>query len=328
MDREALRARLLGTMDLRLGAQQLPPLDSARAESLLAYLLLHRDAPQPRQRLAFLLWPDSTERQAQTNLRKVLHTLRRALPDADCLIEVGPRMLRWHADAPIELDVEQFEGALAEGRLEEAVERYGGELLEGRYDEWLLDERERLAALHLEALEGLARRHEQNRRWPEAIRCTERLVAHDPLREESHRLLMQLCQASGDRARAVRAYHVCATTLERELGIEPAPETRTLYESLVAAAPIGAAPLEPAPTVPSKSAVRRNAPETSPFVGRSAELARLTAAWSEAASGRAQLVLVTGEAGVGKTRLVDELRAHEGAVTVEARAYPAEGPLA
>jgi DNA-binding SARP family transcriptional activator len=85
-----LRARLLGPVDLRSGAQQLAPLESARAESLLAYLLLHRDAPQPRQRVAFLLWPESTEAQAQTNLRKVLHVLRRALPDADRLIETGP----------------------------------------------------------------------------------------------------------------------------------------------------------------------------------------------------------------------------------------------
>jgi len=80
---EAMRARLLGPLDLRLGEQQLPPLDSARAESLLAYLLLHRDAPQSRQRLAFLLWPGSTERQAHTNLRKVLYNLRRALPGAE-----------------------------------------------------------------------------------------------------------------------------------------------------------------------------------------------------------------------------------------------------
>ena len=97
----ALRARLLGPMDLQLDDRPLPPLDSARAESLLAYLLLHRDAPQPRQHLAFLLWPGSTEGQAQTNLRKVLHTLRRALPDADRLIEIGPRTLRWRADVPL-----------------------------------------------------------------------------------------------------------------------------------------------------------------------------------------------------------------------------------
>jgi hypothetical protein len=66
MGRPVLRARLLGPMDLRFGERQFPPLDSGRAESLLACLLLHRDAPQPRQRLAFLLWPDSAEGQAHS----------------------------------------------------------------------------------------------------------------------------------------------------------------------------------------------------------------------------------------------------------------------
>ena len=76
-------------MDLRRGGQPLPPLDSAGAESLLAYLLLHGNAPQQRQHLAFLLWPGSTERQAHTNLRKVLHNPRRALAGADRWIEIG-----------------------------------------------------------------------------------------------------------------------------------------------------------------------------------------------------------------------------------------------
>ncbi|HEX2104765.1 MAG TPA: AAA family ATPase [Solirubrobacteraceae bacterium] len=312
-------------MDLRLGDRALPPLDSARAESLLAFLLLHREAPTPRQRLAFVLWPDSTERQAHTNLRKVLHNLRRALPDADRFIQIGPRTLQWRADSPLWLDVEHFERAVTEGRLGEAVETYAGELLEGRYDEWLADERERLAGLHLEALERLAREHEQAQRRSEAVRCAEQLVAHDPLREESHRLLMRLCRASGDRARAVRAYHSCATTLERVLGIEPSPETRALYESLVSGAPPRAGAPEVALASPAASG---RAPGTSPFVGRADEQARLTAVWRAAAAGQAQLVLVSGEAGVGKTRLVEELRARAGAVTVEARAYPAEGRLA
>src|SRR5215217_5350893 len=116
MPEQALRVRLLGGLDLRLGDQRLPPLDSARAESLLTYLLLHRDAPQPRQRLAFVLWPDSTERQARTNLRHVLHNLRRALPDADRFIDAGPRTLHWRPDAPMWLDVAVFERAIAEGR--------------------------------------------------------------------------------------------------------------------------------------------------------------------------------------------------------------------
>jgi hypothetical protein len=118
--------------------------------------------------------------------------------------------------------------------------------------------------------------------------------------------------------------HVCATTLERELGIEPSPETRAVYEPLIAAAPVGAG----APASAAAAAARTKAPETSPLVGRAGELARPTGTWRAAAGGRAQLVLVTGEAGVGKTRLVEELRGHAGAAAVEARAYPAEGTLA
>ncbi|HET6868313.1 MAG TPA: AAA family ATPase [Solirubrobacteraceae bacterium] len=307
-----LRARLLGTLDLRLADEPLAPFESGRLESLLAYLLLHRDAPQPRQRLAFRLWPDSTERQAQTNLRKVLHNLRRALPDADQWIEVTPRTLQWRVEAPLWLDVEQFQRAIAEERLEEAVDLYGGELLEGRYDDWLTEDRDRLAGLYVEALEQLARRLGRERRWADAIRFAERLVAQDPLREDSHRLLIRLCHTAGDRARALRAYHVCATTLERELGAAPSPETRELYEALLDS---------PA----DEAAV---AAGTSPFIGRTAELARLRAAWREAAAGRAQFVLVSGEPGIGKTRLVDELRGRAGAVTVEARAYAAEGAVA
>src|SRR4029453_950169 len=119
-----LRIRLLGELDLRHGDVPVPPLGSARAESLLAHLLLHREAAQPRQRLAlllwpgspethartklrhllraapprrrlaFLLWPDSSESQARTTLRPLLHVLRRALPDADRFLEVTPRTLR------------------------------------------------------------------------------------------------------------------------------------------------------------------------------------------------------------------------------------------
>jgi DNA-binding SARP family transcriptional activator len=73
-------------------------------------LLLHRDAPQQRQHLAFLLWPSSTERQAHTNLRKVLHNLRRTLPGADRWIEIGLRTLQWRPDAPLWLDVEHLSG--------------------------------------------------------------------------------------------------------------------------------------------------------------------------------------------------------------------------
>jgi DNA-binding SARP family transcriptional activator len=317
---EALTVRLLGELDLRLGDIPLPPLESARAESLLAYLLIHRGAPQPRQRLAFLLWPDSTEAQARTNLRHVLHKLRRALPDADRYLAITPRTLGWRPDAPLRLDLAAFEEALARADeaadsvedLEAAVAAYAGDLLEGNYDEWLLEERERLRDRHRGALDRLSLLLAQRGDTARAIVHAERLLRHEPLREGTCRLLMRLHDARGERARALRVYHACAAALERDLGVEPSERTREAYEALLP----GAAESEP---------------ERAVFVGRAPERQRLTALWREARRGRAQLVLVSGEAGIGKTRLVEELRtfcAHRGAATVEARSYPAEGTLA
>ncbi|MGH2532664.1 MAG: ATP-binding protein [Thermomicrobiales bacterium] len=325
-----LRIRLLGEFDVRRGEAPLPPFESARAESLLAYLLLHPDAPRSRQHLAFLLWPDSTESQARTNLRHLLHTLRRALPDPDRFLEITPRTLRWRVDAPYWLDVAAFAEAAARAEREaadggfaaprEAVELYTGDLLEGRYDEWLLDERERLRQHYLDALARLTALCEASGDHTQAIRYAERFLRHDPLREETYRLLMRLHDARGDRARALRVYHVCAATLERELGVEPSARTRETYEALLS--PTGE------PAVIEDRAGRIAGP---PLVGRAPERARLTTLWRTAEGGRAQLALVTGEPGIGKTRLVEEFRswcAHRGAVTANARSYSAEGALA
>ena len=315
-----LRVRLLGGVDLRLGETPVPPLDSGRAESLLAYLLLHRDAPQQRQHLAFLLWPDSTEAQARTNLRHVLHNLRRALPEADRFIDVRSRTLQWRPGAPLWLDVAAFEQAVADGQLAEAVETYAGDLLEGAYDDWLLEERARLAQLHADALEQLVRELEGEGRWSEAIRYAERLLRRDPLREDIHRLLMHLHDSVGDRARPSRLPRARGQP-QRELGVEPSAETRAAYEAL----------LPVASDLTTTGGARVPPLGSPPLVGRAEERARLTALWRTAERGSAQLALVSGEPGIGKTRLVDELRAwcaHRGAVTAEARAYPAEGAMA
>jgi hypothetical protein len=99
--------------------------------------------------------------------------------------------------------------------------------------------------------------------------------------------------------------------LQRELGIEPSAATRAVYEAVLDATPSDAADIAGA----------------SPFIGRRDELHTLRAVWHDAAAGRAQLVLVSGEAGIGKTRLLDELRGQTAAVTAEARAYPAEDSI-
>jgi AAA ATPase domain/Bacterial transcriptional activator domain len=133
---------------------------------------------------------------------------------------------------------------------------------------------------------------------------------------------MRLHDARGDRARALRTYHACAAVLERELGVEPSAATRRAYEALLPP------PGEPADERPAERSERLARP---PLVGRAAQRAQLTGLWRAVEHGGGRLVLVVGEPGAGKTRLVEELRswcAHRGAATAEARSYPAEGALA
>ena len=290
--------------------------------SLLGYLLVHRGVPQPRQRLAFLLWPDSTEAQARTNLRKVLHTLRRALPDADRFIEVTPT----HA-------------ALARGRArtgststsssgrsppiacEEAVDAYAGDLIEGSYDDWVLEERERLRDRYLDALERLRRRLEEREEWAAAIRCAERLAPRRPAaRGRAPGADAPARRARRPSARAARLSRVrrdaCSASSASSRRRRRARRTRRCCW--------------PMPNRDRRAPARPRRPGRRSS-GARRERARLAALWRSARRGSAQLVLVTGEPGIGKSRLVEELRswcAHAGAVCAEARAYPAEGAVA
>ncbi|MDQ3986676.1 MAG: AAA family ATPase, partial [Actinomycetota bacterium] len=323
-----LNVRLFGELDLRLGDERLPPLDSARARSLLAYLLLNDHAPQSRQRLAFLLWPDSTEGQARTNLRHLLHTLRRASPTLDRFLDVTSQTLRWRPDAAYWLDVSAFEAALARAdagsddglaALREAASYYTGDLLDGCYDEWLIETRERLRDRYIAALQRLSNLLADRGEHAEAMRLGRELLRSDALNEDTYRLLMRMHDAADDRAGAVRVYHECVSTLQRELGVEPSAATKEAYARLMRSEHRSS---EPEP--------ERGRVTAAGLVGREPEWDQLTDSWKDAERGRARLVLVTGEPGVGKSRVVEELAtwcAHRGAVVGQARSYPTEGEL-
>ena len=327
--KSGLEIRLMGELELRLGDGVLPRLESGRAESLLAYLMLRRGAPLARHHVAFRLWPESTEAQAKTNLRHVLHTLRHALPNPDELVEITARTLTWRADAPVRVDLDQFHEALRRSEetdgdercniLEAAVALYRGDLLEGFYEEWLSEPREQLRQRYLGALERLVRVEADRGRTLRAIAWAERLLRSDPLREETYRTLMELHADGSDRARALRIYHQCAATFERELGVEPSALTRALYERL----------LPPASSdLRSSKATRVHDPA---LVGRESEFARMMQAWHRAAGGSARMLLIAGEAGIGKTRLLQALRSAVvtgPTIALEARSYAAEGALA
>src|SRR5262245_39315441 len=177
-----LRLQLLNHFQLIYDDVPVTAINQARMQALLAYLVLHRDAAVPRQHLAFLFWPDTSEAQAHTNLRQLLHHLRRAWPGVDDFVQIDPKPLQWKPTAAFELDVMTFEQTLAQAAeamqtgqftvartlLGQVVDHYSGDLLPACYEEWLLAERERLHQRFLDALAQLVARCEAERDYPAA----------------------------------------------------------------------------------------------------------------------------------------------------------------
>ena len=327
-----LNIRLLGGWQLEHGSIQEGSPPSPRLQALLAYLLLHQDAPQSRAHLAYLLWPDSEEAQARTNLRQALHYLRRWLPDADRFVGFEGRHLHWRAGAPCTLDVRSFEQACTHARtaqaegnpaearacLERAVQLYRGDLLPELYEAWLEPERERLCQMFAAALEDLAGLSERQGDYQTAVPFAQQLVRHDPLNEASYRRLIRLHAHCGEWAKALRVYRECVATLERELAVEPSAGTQALH------AQVTQQQVTPAPALESNA-------DAPPFVGRQEAWSHLQEAHRAAMLGRPALMLVKGESGIGKSRLAGEfargVHANEVA-TAATRCYAAEGALA
>ena len=322
---ERLRVRLLGNAELGVGTTAVGAFASARLQSLLGFLIVHRDSPQPRERVAVALWPDLPEAQARAHLRQALHILRQALPEPDRFLRADSRTVQWAPEAPADVDVALFEsaqgaeGSAAREELERAALLYGGDLLPGCRDGWVEPERQRLRRLYAHLLEQLATLADEQGDGDAAVGHAQRLLELDPLDESTYRRLMRLHARAGERARALVVYHACVSALGRELGVSPSAETAELYERLIADSG-GSAGVRPATA--EVAAV--------PVIGRDREWDQLVRCWQATAEGRAQLVLVRGEAGIGKSRLVEDFRAwcaRQGVSTASARVYEAEGSL-
>ena len=333
-----LTIRLLGECQFIYDGDVVTGLQTKRLRSLLGYLLLHAGQQLSALQLAFLFWPDSTEKQARTNLRRLFFNLRQTFPQSDEFLDRGDHSVQWRADSGYTLDVEQFKTNLDEATnllaaedfgpardaLEVAIETYSGDLLPDSYDDWILVHREELRQRYLGALEQLMDLLEGDGDYRTAIRYGELLLREDSLREKPYRTLMRLHALNGDRAGALRIYHACASELERELGVEPDAETTGLYERLLQS---GAA--TGAPDVGGARSI--HTAEDGQLVGRQTERRSLFSAWRTAAGGRATFVLINGEAGIGKTRLAEELYRWAGQLGIRAargRAYAASTTLA
>lgn len=244
---QPLHIQLLGDFQLMSGDTPVT-VATPRLQSLLAYLVLHRSVPQKRSHLAFLLWPNSTEAQAHSNLRKLLYQLRQVLPDSEHFLSIDRHNVWWCAsssEVTWTLDVLSIEEAIAEAKqvtqdtavqrqaLQHAIDLYRGKLLRDCYDEWVPLEQERVQQMFFEAAKCLLVILEQERDYDSAIKITQRLLLYDSLDEAIYRDLMRFYALRGNRGAALRTYQMCATVLERELGITPGEATRQVYEALL-----------------------------------------------------------------------------------------------
>jgi DNA-binding SARP family transcriptional activator/tetratricopeptide (TPR) repeat protein len=288
-------------------------LHSARTLALLAYLVLEADTVHSREKLAELLWGESPEPRARQSLRQALYSMRRMLGTDAFAMSRGT--VSFEPGLDIWVDVVAFQ-SLAVGSadgdalddMRRASDLYRGLLLEGlelsecpTYDEWLFFQRDSLEQQAMTTLQNLVDGLLEEGDPQDVLAYAQRLVLLDPLHEGAHRRLMRIHGALSDRDSVRRQYRLCADVLEHELGVTPAAETEALYRQLIS--------VQPTPTI-----VRERRPPaqpkeetlTLPFLGRAQDLAVLGAQFDRALKGQGRLVLVSGEAGVGKTRLVEE----------------------
>lgn len=300
MAQEPLRVHAFGTLRLSVGERPVVFATIPKVVPLFAYLLLHRNVALAREVVAYALWPDDTETDARANLRRHLHQLLRVLPPAATqtpwLLAQG-RTIRLNPAAPIWLDCDVFERGVRHLRKREAaIDLYTGDLLESIDEEWLIGERERLRALYVQTLARMLDDAIAGGDREAVIRHARGLLRGDPLREDALRRLMLARNELGDRAGALGEYEAFTRRLDTELGVEPAPETQALYDVIRRPASVrGAEPRDPGD--------RRDA---LPFVGREMQVAMLLRRWETVARAEGGAFIVSGEAGVGKSRLAQE----------------------
>jgi predicted ATPase/DNA-binding SARP family transcriptional activator len=325
--------------------------DTRKAVALLAYVAI-TDEFQSRDTLAALLWPEMGDERARAALRRTLSSTRAVVGDDALYVTRDGLSLN---GKEVWCDAVAFEEAVAAtgrhshtgspcleclSQLEPAVALYRDHFLSGfslrnsaAFDDWQLVVGEHLRRAYSSALAWLVQAHSQSGEFEKAIDLARRWLAVDPMREEAHRWLMQLHSWSGARDAALRQYREAVRILEEELGVGPLPETTALYEAiqqgrlappvmLTPPAPIVASPL--APPLPN---LLIGPPS---LVGRDSAWEALQNAYSEVA-GSGRLAAVVGEAGIGKTRLVETFLEHVrdlGATTVTASCYEGEANLA
>jgi DNA-binding SARP family transcriptional activator len=334
-----LAITMLGGFRVQCGEERrVVDLPSRPVASLFAYLLVHPGYVFQRAELAPRFWPDVPSENARGSLREALRDLR-------ALFETWPEDKRQrfvsnadHSDLCLQpgpnwwVDIWAVEEALATAEhqapgspewfaaLERAASLYGGRLLPDLEEEWCYTEQDRLQVKMLEAIYALARAYLDREQYDKAGRWGRRGLEIEPADEACHRVMIELYLQRRQLAQAMRQYSECRRLLE-ELDSLPDDETQALYQEIERRLSADAGvPVPPVPPLPGWGG---------PMVGRERELHALQTAWHQARNGAGSLVLISGELGIGKSRLglaLIQEATRTGALALYAPAFEAEAP--
>ncbi|MEM7133244.1 MAG: tetratricopeptide repeat protein [Chloroflexota bacterium] len=271
-----------------------------KSQAILAYLATTQKE-HSRHALAGLFWGDRSEEKAKNSLRVAINGLRKKIPDhlsitrqtlsldqkSDLLLDIG--QLAEVADVQYRVDL---------SHLAQATTVYRGDFLDGfaledapEFAEWLSQQRSYWRQIALQSLTNLVEHYLTDENYGEALRVLNRHLEIDPCSEEAHRRAMTAYSRKGDIAAALNQYRRCEEALSQILGVEPSPETVSIYTSLESAK------RRPKPSLPSS-------PYTTSLIGRERELEQLRTLLSTPFS---RLITVSGFGGIGKTQLVRTL---------------------
>jgi DNA-binding SARP family transcriptional activator len=345
-DMNRLRIWLFGPPRVELDGAPVE-VDTRKAIALLAYLSV-TGRPHGRDSLAALLWPDLDQDRARAALRRTLSALRKGLGGAGLAAGRSHLSLEF---GDMWLDTARFNELIVAARahdhaadavchrcisdLTEAAELARGDFMSGfflrdspEFEDWMFFQSEELRRDLSEALERLVTALIGAGKLATAIDIARRWLQLDTMHEPAHRALMQLYAWKGLRSKALSQYRECVLVLDRELGVPPLEETAALYRAIeeerVEPPVLGPQPAPEASASPAPSRIERL------LVGREREVGKLLQEFADA-SRQGRLVVVEGEAGVGKSSLVEaalgRLR-EQGANVLSARCYPGEQALA
>jgi DNA-binding SARP family transcriptional activator/tetratricopeptide (TPR) repeat protein len=316
-DGRMLHARLFGPLRISVDSDAAPEVPGLRPRAVLAWLVMHPGL-HPRETVAARFWPNVLDTSARGSLRSALWVVRASLETvgaADYLVGDRDRV-GIAPELPRSVDLEDaiaFSSGDVPGDWERAFGLMADPLLSDLTDDWVLEARDDYRVVGADLARRIAASAEADGRIADAVTWTRRALARDRLDEATHRLLISRLAAAGEGAQALAAYERCQAILRAEFGTLPSEETRALARSVRADAASVAAPVP-----------RRATADHPNLIGRRESLATLEAAWQRARSGAGGVAIVAGPAGIGKTRLVDELVARVSPETLVVRGVAAE----